>query len=181
MASRVPRGSKKTHSTPRCPPASCVFQEAREKVSTAVDTLMRALSDKKSELLAEIDRLEREFVNKQQQQQKDLVELRALKAQTEGLRQNKFKDLQSNVSKELQKGIQKLTCEIRDTRQEDCGIEIGWGMCLSAVLSQINQSAVSIASKESYPPSDTRPLPKSTPLPIDVDYDLIPFDRIPNI
>ena len=89
-------------------PPPTVFQDARNSIEQEINRIVIGLNNAKAKMFAKIEQLEKEFTDKQkqqqQQQQHDLEELTALKTQTEGLKQNNFKGLQTNVLREINKG-----------------------------------------------------------------------------
>ena len=160
-----------------------IFQEARNRVEQEIGTVIECLNNKKYELFTEIGRLEKEFLDKQQEQQTSLNELKSLKTHTEYLRQNNFKKMQSKVMKELNKGLQKLKLEIENRRNMEYHIDIKWGMCIPTLLSQIAESEVDMSPRPEIDPlsSNLSPIQPAEPLPLLVDYDLIPYGKIPRI
>ena len=133
-------------------PVTTVFQDARNSIEQEINRIVIGLNNAKAKMFAKIEQLEKEFADKQkqqqQQQQHDLEELTALKTQTEGLKQNNFKGLQTNVLREINKGIKQLNFEIEKSRIPEYQINVNWGMCVATLLSQITESKLDISPKK---------------------------------
>ena len=139
-------------------PCVTIFQKARDKIKSDINNVIQCLNNKQVEMFAEISRLEKEFQDKQQQKYKDLNKLSSVKARTEEeLGENSLREVQQRVVRELQIGIDKLTLHIENTREPDFKIEIKWGMCMSTLFTQINESHINVT--QLIPPAhDIQPI-----------------------
>ena len=90
-------------------------------------------------MFEDINRLEKEFADKQQQTQKELKKLKNLKSQTEKLSENNLLKVQEKVVTELQQEIDRLKLE--DNQEPDYKISIKWGFTKRVVIKSINSSA----------------------------------------
>ena len=124
-------------------PCITIFQEARNRIESHINSITQSLHNKQIEMFAEIASLEKEFTDKQQQKYKDLNKLDRMRAKTEEeLGDNSLIGVQQRVLQELQMGIEELTVDIDNTREPDYYIEIKWGMCMESLLTHINESRV---------------------------------------
>ena len=135
-----------------------IFQQARDTVEQDVTMLIKCLTDKKVDMLAEIDRLECDFTRKQDQQRNNLNKLSSLKSQTEELSEDSLLEIQKKVANELQEGINKLSLEIESAKNPDYLIEIQWKICMNCTPSKIEQSHV-VTVDNSSPETEIQDVP----------------------
>ena len=137
-----------------------IFRNARAQIEGDIDRIVSCLDKKRSEMFAEIDRLEREFVCEYQLRQDELSKLRSLQTQTGQLCEGILAGMQSTIARELEAGIGKLELKIEESKCPGCYVGIKWGMCLTSLISQINSSdivEIQVAQRECEIPIKTEP------------------------
>ncbi|KAI6650518.1 Elongation factor 1-beta [Oopsacas minuta] len=88
-----------------------IFQQARNAIDKDIKDIIQSLNNKKLELFAEINTLEKEFAEQKQQKQKKINKLHALIAQTEELGENSLLHLQQKIIHDIQQEIEKLNLD----------------------------------------------------------------------
>ena len=129
--------------------SATIFQAARNRIEQDIGDIIQCLNNKKVELFEDINRLEKEFADKQQQTQKELKKLKILKSQTEKLSENNLLKVQEKVVTELQQEIDRLKLE--DNQEPDYKISVKWGFTKRVVIKSINSSAVDIITDTGLP------------------------------
>ena len=120
--------------------SATVFQAARGRIEEDIGEIMQCLNSKKVEMFTEISRLEKEFSDKQQQQQKELNKLNSLKFHAEDLGENNLLRVQYKLILELQQEIDALTLVNKQT--PDYNINIAWGFSNRDLVESINSSKI---------------------------------------
>ena len=124
-----------------------VFKDARAQIERDTKSIIRGLNIKKAEMFAEINRLEREFVDSHEHKQTELSKLKALQTQAGQLSEDILSTMQSSITKELEQGIQNMSSEIEDSKVPDYLIVIKWRMSIAPLLQQIKLSKVTVSPK----------------------------------
>ena len=119
-----------------------IFEEARERVSREVDSIVSCLHQKRDRMLEEIGGLERESEGRQREKQKDIGKLNTLIAHTEELGQNSLLRLRQKVIGEMQQEMQKL--KIDSKQKPDYSIHIKWGSNKKSLFRNINRSKIEL-------------------------------------
>ena len=134
-------------------PCIDVFQEARDKVAKDIAVTIFHLENKQNEMFAEINKLEKEFKGKQQQQHKELNKLNSMIARTEEeLADNNLVQVQHTVIRDLQRGIDKLSLEIESSREPGYKLKVVWGACINCFALNISKSEISVIETPREPP-----------------------------
>ena len=133
-----------------------VFEDARTQIDRDIDKIARGLASKKAEMFAEIDKLEREFVDSYQHKQTELSKLKALQTQAGQLSEEILSTMQRSIAKELEQGIDKLNSDIENRKNPGYQIGVMWGMCLTSLLSQINSSTILVNKVTQRSPKPNR-------------------------
>ncbi|KAI6654539.1 hypothetical protein LOD99_935 [Oopsacas minuta] len=125
------------------PTSVTIFQQARSTIEQDVNMIIQSLKCKMVEMFAEINRLEQEFVSKQQHLSTNLYTLETLKIKTEDeLGDNSLAEVQIKVIDNLQEGINKISLEIRNT--PDFKISFKWRINMEQLLQNIQMSSIEI-------------------------------------
>ena len=107
-------------------------QKAKNRVQTEINEILQCLENKKIEMFTEIETFEKEYISKQQQQQKKINKLNSLIEQTEELGDNSLLEVQNRIIQDLQNEL-----SIASIQESDCSVEFEWGFSRD-VISKIN-------------------------------------------
>ena len=127
-------------------PGGSIFEEARERVSREVDSIVSCLHQKRDRMLEEIGGLEREFEGRQREKQKDISKLNTLIAHTEELGRNSLLGFQQRMIGEMQQEVEKLQGESRQPPEYQIDIRWGEGLTRDQFIESINKSSINKAN-----------------------------------
>ena len=135
-----------------------IFQEARDNISQDIAGIIELLKNKQVEMLAIVDKLEKDFKDKQQQTLSCLNKLNSMKSRTEEeLGENILKEIQNKIISELQMGIDKLSIDIERCCVPNFSIKVNWGKLMSCFHSMIGDSKIEVVDLTPWTPQDNRP------------------------
>ena len=127
--------------TLRDTPTAAQFQTARNQLDRDTGDIIACLNKRKAELLKEINRVEREFADKQQQQKKEYHILKKMRSNAKELGAEKQRKMTDNLDLEIQRI--RLDCKQELSNR----ISIKWEFNKTVLIQSINRSKLELVTE----------------------------------